>query len=85
MSIRTRRQSCSTAASPITMIPLDVTHQVLSTPTASPRCPPSATAAGPQPQRCSPMFEETRTGRFGRAAALHDPCVIAYLLRPELF
>ena len=31
-------------------------------------------------------FEETRTERFGaRGTALHDPCVIAYLLRPALF
>jgi purine nucleosidase len=31
-------------------------------------------------------FEEARTGKFGeRGMALHDPCVIAYLLRPQLF
>jgi purine nucleosidase len=31
-------------------------------------------------------FEAARTSRFGaRGTALHDPCVIAYLLRPDLF
>ena len=71
---------------PITMIPLDVTHQVLST-------PPHLAALRALPNRCGPAvaelltgFEGTRTGRFGqRGMALHDPCVIAYLLRPKLF
>jgi purine nucleosidase len=71
---------------PITMIPLDVTHQVLST-------PPRLAALHALPNRCGPAvaallagFEEARTSRFGeRGAALHDPCVIAYLLRPDLF
>jgi inosine-uridine nucleoside N-ribohydrolase len=71
---------------PITMIPLDVTHQVLST-------PQRLAALRALPNRCGPAvatllagFEESRTGRFGtRGMALHDPCVIAYLLRPALF
>jgi inosine-uridine nucleoside N-ribohydrolase len=71
---------------PITMIPLDVTQQVLST---SPRIA-ALRALG---NRCGPAvaallaaFEASRTARFGtRGTALHDPCVIAYLLRPALF
>jgi purine nucleosidase len=71
---------------PITMIPLDVTHRVLST-------PPRLAALRALPNRCGPAvatllgdFEEARTSRFGeRGKALHDPCVIAYLLRPDLF
>ena len=71
---------------PITMIPLDVTHQVLST-------RPRIAALNALGNRCGPVvaalltgFEETRTARFGeRAMALHDPCVIAYLLCPDLF
>ncbi len=71
---------------PITMIPLDVTHQVLST-------PPRIAVLGALDNRCGPAvasllaaFEETRTGKFGpRGMALHDPCVIAYLLCPDLF
>jgi inosine-uridine nucleoside N-ribohydrolase len=71
---------------PVTMIPLDVTHQVLST-------PPRLAVLRALPNRCGPAvaslltgFEEARTGRYGeRGMALHDPCVIAYLLRPDLF
>ncbi len=71
---------------PITMIPLDVTHQVLST-------PPRIAALRALGNRCGPAvaellagFEAARTARFGeRGMALHDPCVIAYLLRPDLF
>jgi inosine-uridine nucleoside N-ribohydrolase len=70
---------------PVTLIPLDVTHQVLST-------PPRIAALRALANRCGPAvaelldFEATRTGRFGdRGRALHDPCVVAYLLRPDLF
>jgi purine nucleosidase len=71
---------------PITMIPLDVTHQVLST-------AGRLTALRALPNRCGPAvatllarFEENRAGRFGeRGLALHDPCVIAHLLQPSLF
>jgi purine nucleosidase len=71
---------------PITMIPLDVTHQVLST-------PPRIEALSALGNRCSAAvaellisFENNRSARFGaRARALHDPCVIAHLLRPGLF
>jgi purine nucleosidase len=70
----------------VTLIPLDVTHQVLST-------PPRLAALRALPNRCGPAtatllagFESARASRFGtRAQALHDPCVIAYLLRPAWF
>ena len=66
---------------PITLVPLDVTRTVLST-----------------PERIAPI--RALTGRCGAAAAellgprralgqppmpMHDPCVIAWLLAPELF
>ncbi len=71
---------------PLTMIPLDLTHRVLTT-------PPRLAALHALPNRCGPAaaallarFEAARTSRFGaRGLALHDPCVIAYLLRPDLF
>ena len=74
------------SAVPIMIIPLDATYQVLST-------PPRIAALRALPNRCGPAvasllaaFEENRAGRFGaRSRALHDPCVIAYLLCPELF
>lgn len=71
---------------PITMIPLDVTHQVLST-------PPQLAALRALSNRCGPAvaalltsFERNRSSQFGSLAmALHDPSVIAYLLRPALY
>lgn len=73
------------SAVPITMIPLDTTHQVSSTPAR-------LAALRALPNRCGPAaasllagFEAARDSRFAaRAQALHDPCVIAYLLRPDL-
>ena len=74
------------SGAPVTMIPLDVTHRVLSTPAR-------LAALHDLPNRCGLAaaalltgFEEACTGRFGeRGKALHDPCVVAYLLRPDLF
>jgi purine nucleosidase len=71
---------------PITMIPLDVTHQVLST-------PPRIAALRALGNRCGAAvaallttFEKKRRARFGtRAMALHDPSVIAHLLQPGLY
>jgi purine nucleosidase len=71
---------------PITMIPLDVTHQVLSTPAR-------LAALRALPNRCGPAvaallddFERARASRFGaRGMALHDPCAIAFLLRPDFY
>lgn len=71
---------------PLTMIPLDVSHQALTT-------PPRLAALRALGNRCGRAvaallaeFEARRVDRFGeRGRALHDPCVIAYLLRPELF
>jgi len=74
------------SGAPITMIPLDITHQVLST-------RPRLAALSALPNRCGPAvatlladFEQARASRFGeRGKALHDPCAVAYLLRPDLF
>jgi purine nucleosidase len=71
---------------PVTMIPLDATHRVLSTPQRLAALRALPNRCGPAAARLLSDFEETRASRFGaRAQALHDPCVIAYLLRPDLF
>ena len=71
---------------PITMIPLDATHQVLSTPARIAALRALGNRCGPAVAALLAAFEETRTARFGaRGTALHDPCVVAYLLRPALF
>ena len=74
------------SAMPITMMPLDVTHQLLTT-------APRLAALRALDNRCGravaallASFERRRRPKFGtRAMALHDPSVIAYLLNPTLF
>jgi purine nucleosidase len=71
---------------PITMIPLDVTHQLITTEAR-------LAALRALPNRCGmavaallTSFEKNRRGKFGsRASTLHDPAVIGYLLRPNLY
>jgi purine nucleosidase len=71
---------------PITMIPLDVTHQVLATPQRLDALRALGNRCGAVVAALLTTFEERRVDRFGdRGRALHDPCVIAYLLRRELF
>jgi purine nucleosidase len=71
---------------PITIIPLDVTHRLVTT-------APRLAALRALPNRCGKAvaellatFERNRRAKFGeRAKALHDPAVIGYLLRPDLY
>ena len=64
---------------PITMIPLDVTHQVRST---AERIARIRALGSPVAAVIADLLEPSP----GRGpSALHDPCVIAYLLAPELF
>jgi len=60
------------------MIPLDLTHQVRSTAERVARIAALGT-------RCAAAVAELLTPVRGRPQALHDPCVIAYLLAPHLF
>jgi purine nucleosidase len=71
---------------PITMVPLDVTHQVLSTPPRIAALNTLANRCGPAVAQLLAAFEETRIAKFGaHGRALHDPCAVAYLLCPALF
>jgi purine nucleosidase len=63
---------------PVTMIPLDVTHQVRSTPERIARL---AALGTPVAMAVAQLLTPTQR----EPSALHDPCVIAYLLAPELF
>lgn len=69
---------------PLTLLPLDVTHQVLATPSRLAAFTGTGSHAG---RVIAGMLEHAaRTERRGRAGRpLHDACVIAYLLRPDLF
>ncbi len=71
---------------PITMVPLDLTHHLVTTLAR-------LAALRALPNRCGAAvaellgaFERNRHPKFGgRAKALHDPAVIGYLLRPNLY
>ncbi|HEY9647221.1 MAG TPA: nucleoside hydrolase [Chroococcidiopsis sp.] len=71
---------------PLTMIGLDITHQVLSTPA---RLDLLRAIGTPVSQAAADMLafygaeEVIRLGLPG--SPLHDPCVIAYLIDPDLF
>ena len=69
------------AGAPLTMIGLDVTHQAIATPERV-----RAIAAIERPATAAVARMLTLDlERRGGGALLHDPCVIAYLLAPELF
>jgi purine nucleosidase len=71
---------------PITMMPLDVTHQLLTTPSRLAALRALDNRCGQAVAALLASFERRRRSKFGtRASALHDPSVIAYLLNPALF
>jgi purine nucleosidase len=71
---------------PITMMPLDVTHQLLTTPPRRAALRALGNRCGQAAAALLASFEKKRRSKVGAPArALHDPAVIAYLLRPTLF
>lgn len=69
------------AGAPLTMIGLDVTHQAVATPERVRAIAAIDNPAAAMVARMMTLDLERREG----GAPLHDPCVIAYLLAPELF
>jgi purine nucleosidase len=70
----------------ITMIPLDVTHGVLATRARLDRIAALGNRAGKAVNEMLSFSERFDLAKYGEPGApLHDPCVIAYLLKPELF
>lgn len=74
------------SGAPLTVMPLDVTHKALTT---RPRIE-AFRALGTEPGRMvaewTDFFERFDMEKYGsQGAPLHDPCVIAYLIRPDLF
>ncbi len=71
---------------PITMMPLDVTHQVLASSARIGRFDALETAIGSVVAEWLRFFDRYDSEKYGTdGAPLHDPCVIAYLLQPDLF
>lgn len=71
---------------PITMMPLDVTHQALTLPDRVAAFAALGTAAGDAVHGMLDFFDRHDIEKYGtEGGPLHDPCVIAYLLQPGLF
>jgi purine nucleosidase len=71
---------------PITMLPLDVTHQIQSTPERLAAIFGLGTRSSRAVYEMLTFSETFDLQKYGWAGApLHDPTVIAYLLQPDLF
>jgi len=71
---------------PITQMGLDVTHQVLSTRERVERIKALGNAVADATAGMLSFFDRFDTKKYtSRGAPLHDPCTIAWLLKPELF
>ena len=71
---------------PIVMIPLDCTHKALTTARRVAAFRDLGTRPGVATAEMLEFFERFDENKYGTdGGPLHDPCVIAYLLKPELF
>ncbi|MEM8979367.1 MAG: nucleoside hydrolase [Pseudomonadota bacterium] len=71
---------------PIVVMPLDVTHKALTTKPRIDAFRAMGTKVGDMVAAWTDFFERFDKEKYGSAGApLHDPSVIAYLLKPELF
>jgi len=71
---------------PIVMMPLDVTHKALTTRARVDAFRALNTRVGTAVADFTDFFERFDMEKYGSdGAPLHDPCVIAYLLQPDLF
>lgn len=75
-----------TSGIPIVMMPLDVTHQLLTTKARVERIAALGTRPAEVMVQWLQFFERFDEEKYGSdGGPLHDPTVIAYLLKPELF
>ena len=71
---------------PLVVMPLDVTHQVLTTRVRLDAIAALATPVATATVEMLEFFERFDEEKYGcDGGPLHDPCVIAYLLQPDLF
>lgn len=71
---------------PLVVMPLDVTHQVLTTRKRIAAIAALDTPVAQATVELLEFFERYDENKYGSdGGPLHDPCVIAYLLKPELF
>ncbi|MDP1729745.1 MAG: nucleoside hydrolase [Devosia sp.] len=71
---------------PIVMAPLDATHMILTTHDRLEKIDAIGNKAGKAVAQMLAFSERFDLQKYGtKGAPLHDPCVIAYLIKPELF
>jgi purine nucleosidase len=71
---------------PLVVMPLDVTHKALTSAARIDAFRSMGTHVGHMVAAWTDFFERFDVQKYGSAGGpLHDPCVIAYLLRPALF
>ncbi|TDT76968.1 purine nucleosidase [Litoreibacter halocynthiae] len=71
---------------PIVVMPLDVTHKALTNRVRVEAFRKFGNEAGRMVAEWTDFFERFDKEKYGsEGAPLHDPCVIAYLLKPDLF
>ena len=71
---------------PVVMIPLDLTHQTLTSDAIIADFRAMPNAAGPATAGLLDFFERFDVEKYGsQGGPLHDPNVIAYLLQPDLY
>ena len=74
------------SGAPLVVMPLDVTHKVLTTRARVEAFRALGTNVGRVAAAWADFFERFDMEKYGHdGAPLHDPCVIAYLLQPDLF
>jgi purine nucleosidase len=68
------------------VMPLDVTHKALTSKARVDAFRAMGTRVGDMVAAWTDFFERFDVAKYGsQGAPLHDPCVIAYLIRPDLF
>jgi purine nucleosidase len=71
---------------PIVMVPLDVTHMILTTHDRLEKIDAIGNKSGKAVAQMLAFSERFDLQKYGsKGAPLHDPCVIAYLIKPDLF
>jgi purine nucleosidase len=74
------------AGVPLVVMPLDVTHKALTSRARVEAFRALGTNVGRVAAEWADFFERFDMEKYGsEGAPLHDPCVIAYLIRPDLF
>lgn len=74
------------SGAPITVMPLDVTHKALTSAAWVQEMRDLGTEVGRMVAAWTDFFERFDMEKYGsQGAPLHDPCTIAYLIKPDLF